>query len=111
MQRGPKPLLLVTAMYPAREHDVTSLQMIPATLDGSRPGFGCFADHTVPEADASADPACTGFTRSAGWLARPARPHAVVLHAHGPRQARAGTFRKSIPPGTAGGRRLPQHFL
>jgi hypothetical protein len=101
MQQRPKPLSLTTAMHPAREHDVTFLQMIPPTPDGTPPGFGCPAGDAVPAADASADDGCTVCTGRAGRLARPVRQHAVVLLSSGPRHGNPGTFRKSIPPGTA----------
>jgi hypothetical protein len=111
MQRSPMPLLLVTAMHPARELEVTSLQMIPRTPDGSRPDSGCLTGDTVPEADASADPACTSSTRSAGLLIHPVAPRAFVLYSASPRQAKPGTFRKSLPPGTGGGLRILQRSL
>ncbi|GAB12396.1 hypothetical protein ARGLB_014_00390 [Arthrobacter globiformis NBRC 12137] len=79
MQQRPKPLSLKTAMHPAREHDVTFLQKIPPTPDGTHPGFGCPPGDAVPAADASADDGCTGCT------------------------GKPGTFRKSIPPGTVRG--------
>jgi len=71
-------------MHPAREHDVTSLQTIPPTPDGSRPGFGCLTADTVPAADTSADPACTGCRGGAGRLVRPL-VRAVVLRSGSPR--------------------------
>jgi len=99
MQRRPTPLSLVTAMYPAREHDVTSLQTIPPIPDGTHPGFGCPAGDAAQAADASADGGCTGCTGSAGWVARPAKPHAVVVLSSRPTHGKPGTFRKSLPPG------------
>lgn len=106
MQRKPTPLILVTAMHPAREHDVTSLRTIPPTPDGSRAGFGCLTGDPVPESGPSADPACTGCTGLAGRLARPALVRAVVHGISSPTQGKPGTFRKSLPPGTAGGLRV-----
>lgn len=103
MQRSTQPLLLVTAMHPAREHDVTSLQKIPPAPDGTHPGSGRPVGDAVQAADTSPDCGCTGCTGSAGRLACPAPPRAVVLLSNGPRQGRPGTFRKSIPPGTARG--------
>ena len=102
MQRRPTPLSLVTAMHPAREHDVTSLQ-IPPTADGTRPGFGCPTGDAVPAADASADCGCRVCTGCAGRLAGPPRAHAVVVFSNAPRRGEPGTFRKSIPPGITRG--------
>lgn len=101
MQQRSKPLSLTTAMHPAREHDVTSLHKIPPTPGGTHPGFGYPTGDAVPAADASADDGCTACTVRTGRLVRAARQHAVVLLSNGPRRGKPGTFRKSIPPGTA----------
>jgi hypothetical protein len=77
MQRKAKPLSLVTGMHPAREHDVTFLQMIPPTPDGTPPGFSRLKGDVGPG------------------------------RANIPKRCRPGTFRKSIPPGSAGGLRIP----
>ena len=106
MQRKPKPLSLMTAMHPAREHDVTSLQTIPPAPDGTRPGFGCPAGDALLAADASSEPGCTGSPWSAGRFVR-APQCAGVLLSRCPRRGKPGTFRKSIPPGTADGLRSP----
>jgi hypothetical protein len=111
MQRSLMPLLLMTAMHPARELEVTSLQMIPPITGGSRPDSGCLIGDMVPEADASADPACTGYSRSGGLLARPVPPRALMLYPRNPGQATPGTFRKSLPPGTGAGFRILQRSL
>jgi hypothetical protein len=111
MQRSLMPLLLMTAMHPARELEVTSLQMIPPIPGGSRPDPGCLVGDTVPGSDASADPACTGYSRSGGLLARPVLPRAVVLYPRNTGQARPGTFRTSLPPGTGAGFRIRQRSL